>query len=550
MDYSLDLIKLREVYEKVYRKRDFSFFNGKKEYTQRVINVTFKYNNKVFNRIRSGIYVRFGYQFENLVFKDCLCVEKGQLIAIKTDESVENPAPDKVLGDFFYLESGVYKAKENIKVLNSVNEIRTELYKNGFICDGIKYVRFKRSAGSSRVGKCLFIDEKLYKQMHQWEMCGINVKNGQKVDLAALESYISLTLSSIIDTIQLSSKNILVVDDYESVFKDTAVAVKLDENGKLKSGAEEVEIRNSIWDGQSLLDSSMFGEYSEHGMLLLRSRFFKSCCFNTNIQKWFEDNGITCVNQLNGHTEAKDIKDIKLITTPNSIKYLKFGTLKDWLWTLEPTFGVVKYEKPTPYFDGRLVQSHYQLLNTIQLTYDEVKEVVKPSLDYLQKLKTDPAVLRYHIAYKEEPIYAESLISKNDIVYKLLGINDKFSETKIYYRFREDLIKSLMKNLRKGHILINGNYSTLFGNPIEMLEMSIGKFNGESKIGVGNISCSNFEYEKTLLGSRSPHCTMGNVFLTKNRQYEYIDKYFNLTKEIVCINSINENTLERLSGAD
>lgn len=550
MDYSLDLIKLREVYEKVYRKRDFSFFNGKKEYTQRVVNVTFKYNNKVFNRVRSGIYVKFGYQFENLVFKDCLCIEKGQLIAIKTDERVENPAPDKVLGDFFYLENGVYKAKENIKVLNSVNEIRTELYKNGFICDGIKYIRFKRSTGSSRVGKCLFIDEKLYKQMHQWEMCGINVKNGQKVDLAALESYISLTLSSIIDTIQLSSKNILVVGDYESVFKDTAVAVKLDENGRLKSGAEEVEIKNSIWDGQSLLDSSMFGEYSGHGMLLLRSRFFKSCCFNTNIQKWFEDNGITCVSQLNGYTEAKDIKDIKLITTPNSIKYLKFGSLKDWLWTLEPTFGVVKYEKPTPYFDGRLVQSHYQLLNTIQLTYDEVKEILKPSLDYLLKLKTDPAVLRYHIAYKEEPIYAESLVSKNDIVYKLLGINDKFSETKIYYHFREDLIKSLMKNLRKGHILINGNYSTLFGNPIEMLEMAIGKFNGESNIGVGNISCSNFEYGKTLLGSRSPHCTMGNVLLSKNKHFDIIDNYFNLTKEIVCVNSINENTLECLSGAD
>lgn len=549
MDYSLDLIKLREVYEKVYRKRDFSFFNGKKEYTQRVINVTFKYNNKVFNRVRSGIYVRFGYQFENLVFKDCLCVEKGQLIAIKTDESVENPAPDKVLGDFFYLESGVYKAKENIKVLNSVNEIRTELYKNGFICDGIKYVRFKRSAGSSRVGKCLFIDEKLYKQMHQWEMCGINVKNGQKVDLAALESYISLTLSSIIDTIQLSAKNILVIDDFESRFTDTALAVEL-EDGKLVSRPKEVEICNSIWDGQSLLDYSMFGEYADKGMLLLRARFFKSCCFNTNIQQWFEDNGVTSVEQLNGHTEAKDIKDIKLITTPSSIKYLKFGTLKDWLWTLEPTFGVVKYEKPTPYFDGRLVQAHYQLLNTLQLSYDEVKELVSPSLEYIYKIKTDPSVLRYHIEYKEEPIYAESLLSKNDIIYKLLGINERFSETKLYYLFREDLIKSFMKNLRKGHILVKGNYSTLFGNPIEMLEMAIGKFNGESKIGVGNISCSNFKYGRTLLGSRSPHCTMGNVLLSKNKHFDIIDNYFNLTKEIVCVNSINQNTLECLSGAD
>lgn len=44
LDYSLDLIKLREVYEKVYRRMDFTFSKRGKEYCRRVINVTFKYN--------------------------------------------------------------------------------------------------------------------------------------------------------------------------------------------------------------------------------------------------------------------------------------------------------------------------------------------------------------------------------------------------------------------------------------------------------------------------------------------------------------------------
>ena len=43
LDYSLDLIKLREVYEKVYRRMDFTFSKRGKEYCRRVINVTFKY---------------------------------------------------------------------------------------------------------------------------------------------------------------------------------------------------------------------------------------------------------------------------------------------------------------------------------------------------------------------------------------------------------------------------------------------------------------------------------------------------------------------------
>lgn len=60
LDYSLDLIKMQEVYESVYRRRDFSFNKNGKDYTQRVINVTFKYNNKAFNRVRNGVFVKFG----------------------------------------------------------------------------------------------------------------------------------------------------------------------------------------------------------------------------------------------------------------------------------------------------------------------------------------------------------------------------------------------------------------------------------------------------------------------------------------------------------
>ena len=44
--------------------------------------------------------------------------------------------------------------------------------------------------------------------------------------------------------------------------------------------------------------------------------------------------------------------------------------------------------------------------------------------------------------------------------------------------------------------------------------------------------------------------TMGNILLTKNQENSEIERYLNLTKEIVCINSIGENILMRLSGAD
>ena len=567
LDYSLDLIKMQEVFAQICPSEQFSFYQNKKDYTYRVINVTFKYSNKQYNKVQKGdkiFYILHKYTYDDLVFHDCVAFADGELVGVEVGSPVENAIPESVYGAAFQFDGKTYKANSNIQTINSVANIREELYKNGFYCDGIKYVRFKRSAGSSRVGKCLFIDERLYPKMHKWEMCGIKVKEGQDIDLAALEPYIALTLSSIVDTIQLRPENILVVDDYKSVFHDKAAATRF-VDGRLVTNIEDVEISNSIWDGQSLMDRSVFLKFQErqrqnmpeareHGMLLLRSRFFKSCCFNSNIQKWFADNRITNVSQLNGKTRATRIEDIKLITTPSSIKYVKFGTLDEWLDILEPTFGVVKYEKPTHFFDGRMVQTHYQLLNTLQMTYEEVEALVKPSLDFARLIKTDPAALRFQISYAyrspDQIHYTESMASKNDVIYTMLGITDKFTKTKMYVEFCNDLIKAFIKNLRCGHILIQGNYSTLCGNPIEMLKQAIGTFDGTSVIEKKTVHSVRFNDGVELLGCRSPHVTMGNVLLTKNVLRDEITRYMNPTNEIIYLNSIEENILERLSGAD
>ncbi len=583
LDYSLDLIKLKEIFDDVCPDDVFSYFENRKEYTYQIINVTFNYSAKLFNRNIRGddiYYIKFGYSIDDLNFDDCIALKDNELVGIQIQHHVNIPITDQlVLTNYFkyddvsksYLRNTHKKQSTNdveqqllekyncdeidnsIPTLNSVANIRSEIYENGFICEGIKYVRFKRSSGSSRVGKCLFINEKLYDIMHEWEMCGIQVDEGQDTDLAALEPYIALTLSSIIDTIEIKPENILVIDDYKSVFHERAIATRL-VDGRLVSKPEDVEISNSIWDGQSLMDRSLFGEYSNKGMLLLRARFFKSCCFNTNIQQWFADHGIKKISQLNGYTRAKKIEDVKLITTPSSIKYLKFGTLDRWLDTLETTFGVVKYEKKTHFFDGRMVQTHYQLINTLQMTYEEVEQFIKPSLDYARMIKTDPAVLRHQISYQyqspDDTFYTKAVTSKNDIIYRLLGMNDRFAKTKMYRNFCNDLIRSFIKNLRCGHVLVRGNYSTLCGNPIEMLKMSIGQFDGSSIIERDTVHCEMFESGKELLGSRSPHVTIGNILVTRNVIRPEIARYMNPTNEIVYVNSIRENLLERLSGAD
>ena len=567
LDYSLDLIELLDIYYKKYRRNDFYFKVKKHKYTVNVINLTFKYSVKEWNQMNKNTFVKFGYDYRNLIFEDCIAKnESGEIVGVQIEDKVLSPISE--LPSCFCVEDveikdkkdktkikeiqKQYKKIKEPKTLKTNAELRKELYKDGFICNGIKYCRMKRSSGSARVGKCLFINESLFKPILKFSSGGIELKEGQEVDLAAYESYISLPSSSIIDTLPISAENILLIDDYESVFREDVIETH-NENGWLTTSEKNCEISNSIWDGQSLIDVSLMADYACYGMVLLRNLMFKSCCFNCNIQQWFKDNNITDVSQLNGKTRAKRIEDVKLITTPNSIKYLKFDTYDNWLDNLYSRFGVVKHDKKTHFFGGRLVQTHYQLINTLQLSKDEVQEFLQDSLDFAQLLRDNPSVVRYYIKYPDiddfEPMQ-KPMLDKNDVVYNLMCINDNFTKTKYYQEFLIDLLRSYYKNLKNGHVYVNGNYSTLLGNPIEMLQQSIGTFKGESQIGVGNIHNIRFGYNKTLLGSRSPHVTMGNIWLATNKENKLIDCYFNLTEEIVCVNSIGENVLQRLSGAD
>jgi len=575
-DFSLDLIELRNyvnssghnfgIGKKVFSFKDTK--NNNQEYSKMIMNVTFKYSVKEFNRISKNLYVKHGYEHEHLTFKNCIAKkaiinknggETIEIVGVKVNELIDGDCvcdnlPKMFIKSYEKDTSGQlsYKIKDSLNTtIKDVSALRKEIYSNGFFCDGRKYVRFKRSSGSSRVGKCLFIEENLYDHMHKWEMCKLDIKRGEKVDLAALEAYIALPTSSIIDTIDIKPESILIINDWESVFNDNVVETTIGDDGWLHTEEKEIEIRNSIWDGQSLIDKSELGEYSRYGMLLLRNKFFKSCCFNTNIQKWFSDNNITMISQLNGFTLAKNVSDIKMITTPNSVKYLKFGTMEQWLKNIPSTFGIVKHEKKTHFFNGDMVQTHYQLLNTLQLSESDINQLLKKSFDYMNKLNTDIDVLKYHIKCKANNNESYTFNSINDAIYTLLNLTPEFSKTKIFDNFRHDTIRAYRKNLKKGHVLVNGNYSVLFGNPLEMLKFSIGKFSpNHSSLNHGEVYNTRFANGQDLLCCRSPHVTIGNLLVTTNKYVDDIDNYFNLTDEIICINSINDNILERLSGCD
>lgn len=496
-----------------------------------------------------------------------------------TDEEYERLESLRLTQSLLTDKTQISEVKKLIKLAErdiTKKEIRNQLYKYGFNIrinnKCIHFTRYKRTSGSARVGKCLFINEKYAKKMIDWSFAGIPHEEGQKLDCASMEAYISLPTSSSIDRFKLKPENILLIDDEFSKFEDTVMATKLvnkeyNEDGNVIRGdlftdIETTTIENNIFDGESLLDKSVFEKYGygDKATLQVRNRFFKGICVNTDIQKFFKDNGITKVSQLNGKTIATDISQIKLITTPSSVKYLKFDTFEKWLNHLVENWGICKYEKPQHHFNG-MAQTHYQLLNTLGMNKDEMRFFLKDSIDYAWLLKTNIAAFKYHIGLNktddEEDIIIEERLRNNvnttsDFILNMLAINDDFQYSKIFKDYRKEVIKSYTNNLRKGHVLVNGNYSVMVSCPYEYLLASIGRFDGTSKT-LGNYECysNKFDDNEEILGVRSPQPTMANIVLFTNNKCEILDKYFNTnSKEVIYVSPIGNNLLSILSGAD
>ncbi len=624
---SLEVQALQAEYEKAKANRKI---NGKFELgkyavgddesgaTLSVINVTFARDLLEFNSKKSHtgyVYLRAGHRIDfatDLV--DHVCIRDGELIAVEIPyvskkvykigdgeyeyKRVECPCDASLLDGLFEYNPELkcyLRTSKRTPVKIKRAELREHLYKNGFMLDGkkpIHYVRYKRSAGSSRQGNCLFIAEPLYKGMMKWSSCGLDLDNAK--DQISKESYISLTLSNMEKEISIPADSIVILPDAKSIFNDNVVSVDISSDGKggITATEKTVTVENKIWDGQALLDESVFAEngYSQKGMMLLRNRFFKTCAFNTKLQAWFKDNNITDISQLNAKaiTRAKSIDDIKLVVTDSSIKYIKLyngsreKAINAWLDTLDLSFGLVKTEKPTKHMHGNMVKTSYQLINTLELSEDEVRTLLKDSLEYLWKIQSDPMFMRYFIKmqlredeFDEESLfdecedvydedgddgYSESdaaqAIRKN-VVMQLLSYNDRFAYTDEYSEFRTQTKKSIVRDLRRGHILVDGTYATLFGNGYEMLYALTDReydLKNPTRQGLdkGQIRISRFEDGKELLCARSPHITMGNLYVCQNRisDSDMYSQYFNLTNEIVCINSIEENVLQRLNGCD
>lgn len=465
-------------------------------------------------------------------------------------------------------------------------KIRKYIYENGFFMDGEKYVFYKRGAGKAKNGYALFIQENMREPLITRSRVGLNFKENEEVDLTSLLAYESLVSSGIIDIINLNPlTEILLIDDIYGKEFDGVASITTEKNKEITTKNETLRLQNCLTDGQGLIDESVFEKHdkSNKGFMLLRSDMFKCCAFNTKLQEWFKHNNIEKLTDMFGR--SYDASKIKLVATPNSLKFLKFAykftnsetknefeSLKDkeqtdikikcyeyWLNNIDNIFGVVKYDKEGNY--GSYNRLTYQLINSIpDLTFDDLMDITKIERDYVTLLKNDNAVFKNYLgcnakaSLKLERCLEEgdiSLYENTDLMNALIMVNPDIQYTKKFKKMKSDLIGNYVGHLKEGKIrLEDSKYVTLVSNPYEMLLACIGEYRGKSIMVDREVYCPYYDNNQEFCGTRNPHINAGNVMHTKNVYHKEYSEWFNFTDNICAINFFDNDAPDRLQGCD
>ena len=520
---------------------------------------------------------------KQLTFKKC-GKKYGELLKDGCKELIEKDFKD------LFSETARSRLSEAGKDLRC----RAILYANGFDFekDGVvrHYVMYKRSASKSKTGSCLFIWDKLYEEMKQWTWMKKYFEesdNINKYDLTSMKAYEALTLSNIENSFDLGPENILIIDepkgDNVKGNRRTVCLVKDDEELAIKTKEdclsctnkecrEKVfEYKNKIWDGQALLDQSVFEKVNgkeKHGMMLLRNHFFKACAFNAKITEYYRKNKISDVYDMFG--KRHKAKDIRLIITPDSLKYLKFAkdlyeektvgnrkispkeqAYEHWRSNLKTNrFGIVKYDKPADKSGRHNVG--YQILNTLPLDAGDMEELFEHEKKYIQSLwKYDDLFMKIMPKETAKGIYIRKM-------YEMHGKD--FLKTDEYNNYKKQTIDDIKKRLRHGSIDLKGEILTLCSMPYEMLEYS-GLTPSKRKItpllenNEAFIDSDGMKDGDPITLCRYPHLSSGAVCGLKYRNRNEYKRWFNLrntgdSSSIVIISPYESNIMVKLGGAD
>ena len=480
---------------------------------------------------------------------------------VKQNETLYSEKKRGEIRDKFYNEG----VDITYKIKNKDGEVKSE--------QTIHYKMLFRTSAKAKLGQVIFINKRLYKKAYDWLTIGLgNKMTNDNAKIVEMSAYAPLTTSTIVGTLHVPVDDILILKDQDSFFKTVANIVKAEEytdkNGNVKKKCvvkrEETEVKNTIWDGMRIIESDILPDWV-NGMALLRNHLFKMCGLRGHLQLFFQD---WCEsNEYDYQTyQVQDmfgnwhyLKDIKIITTDNAIKWRKFidlmgGTPESaysyWCNRVHmdgDIFGIVKTDHPSKLGDYQ--QLSYQMINTLPCSKNDVKKIAQHSIAYVEKLKRDNDEFEIFLRKNANEI------NHYEMMADLYRHNHEFGNSKWFREEKKKIISNYVHYLRKGKILVEGDNLTVFGNPYALLLYAVGDdWRKDSTLQKENgcIQCytKRFEDGEYLAAFRNPQNSPNNICYLHNKYSEEFTRYFDFSNNIMAVNCIETDIQDRANGMD
>ena len=451
----------------------------------------------------------------------------------------------------------------------------------------INYKMLYRNPSKAKQGNCMFIREELYDKAYEWLTMGIGPRlpehNAKIVEISA---YAPLSTSAIAiekyggdfihGLVNIPVEDVLILKDQDSFFNTVADIVRVEDyEVTLKGGKKETrkkcvvhrentEVKNTLWDGMALIDSASIPEWC-NGMALLRNHFFKACAFKTHIQEFLRD---YCAEHNIDYDsyEIEDMfgrkhlaKDIKVITTNNAIKWVKFIDLMGdtlpiayeyWCKRVKDDgciWGIVKTDHPSKL--GEVQQMSYQMINTLPCTEEDIEKIAQTSIDYVNLLKRDNNEFEKFLRKNA------TAVNHYEMLADLYNWNHDFENSKMWKVDKSKIISQYVAKLRKGKITVHGDNLTVCGNPYALLLYMVGEdWNDDPTLltdeGVIQVYTRRFVDGEYLCGIRNPHNSSNNLGYFKNVIHPLMEKYFDFSNNVMAVNCIHTDVQARMNGED
>lgn len=450
----------------------------------------------------------------------------------------------------------------------SADTIREEFYNNGvnveyitrkrngdiIKTEVIHYKMLYRSTGKAKKGTCMFIRDKLYNKAINYLRMGIKLPK-HNADIVGISAYSSLVCSGIVGKVKINPKNILVLKDVDRYFNTNVISVEIDENKHcIAKAIKDYKLKNTLFDGQALIDSSIFPNWG-NGYILLRHHFCKMAAFCSNIQLFFrdyfgDDYYSATVKDMWGNEYY--VKDIELITTDNAMKWIKYDVSYDYwcnkVYENDCMFGIVKTAHPSKL--GNVQRMSYQMVNSLDV--EIMENVCKESIEYINRLKTDDDFfldyLRKNINFSND---YEALIA-------LCEQNRDFLRSSYFRDRKKAIIMTYVLNFKSGKVIQNADNLVIVGSPYAMLLYGATgnpcDVDKDDTFSVEDLATqcytTRFNDNEYLAEFRSPFNGKYNLGYLHNVYNDRFKKYFKFCDQIIAVNMNGTDFQDRNNGSD